>query len=66
MLDTIQYKASPASKLRVKNPNIIGIIHNIIRFVEADCGVVTGVVDIFCMNQVDTPTRTGIKKGKLF
>lgn len=43
----------------VKNPNMTGIIHNIIRFVESCCGDVEGIVVIFCIRNIDTPTNTG-------
>jgi hypothetical protein len=43
----------------VKNPNITGIIHNIIRFVESWVGDVEGIVVIFCITNIDTPTNTG-------
>ncbi len=35
MLETIQYSASPLGKFSVKNPNITGIIHSIIRLVDS-------------------------------
>ena len=41
-----------------------GIIHSIMRFVEACLGSVLGVIVTFCCAQVDIPTRTGkIKYG---
>ena len=43
----------------VKNPNISGIIHSIIRLVEACLGSTDGMLVIFCMRNIDTPTRTG-------
>ena len=61
MFDTIQYKASPVSKPNVKNPNIMGIIHSIILFVDSCCGVVAGVVVIFCITHMDPPTNTAMK-----
>lgn len=63
MLDTIQYRASPASKLRVKTPNMPGMSHSIMRLVCSCCGVVEGMVVIFCMTNMETPTRTGRRKG---
>ena len=33
MLDTVQYTARPLGKVRVMNPNMMGIIHNIILLV---------------------------------
>ena len=61
MLDTIQYSASPVSKFRVKNPNMMGIIHNIILLVDCCCGVADGMVVIFCITHMDAPTSTGSK-----
>ena len=43
----IQYKASPASKFRVKNPNIRGIIHSIILLVDSCCADEDGIAVIF-------------------
>lgn len=41
-----------------------GIIHSIMRFVEACLGSVLGAIVTFCCAQVDTPTRMGkIKYG---
>ena len=65
-LDTIQYNASPASKFSVKNPNIMGIIHSIILLVDSCCGLVAGMDDIFCIRNIEPPTRTGSKKGAGF
>lgn len=62
MLDTIQYKARPASKLKVKKPNMIGIIHNIILWVEACCAVADGIDVIFCITSIEPPTSTGSRK----
>ena len=63
-LDTIQYTASPVSKLSVKNPNIRGIIHSIILLVDSCCGVVDGIADIFCIIHMEPPTRTGSRYGR--
>lgn len=43
----------------VKKPNMMGSIHNIIRFVDSWLGEVAGVMLIFCMKNIDTPTRIG-------
>ena len=43
----------------MKNPNITGIIQSINRLVEACLGSAAGMVLIFCMRNIDTPTRTG-------
>lgn len=43
----------------VKNPNISGIIHSIIRFVDCCRGSAVGIVVIFWSTHIDTPTRTG-------
>ena len=65
-LDTIQYKASPASKLKVKNPNMIGNIHSIILCVDSCCWDVAGVDDIFCITHIEPPTRIGSRNGTGF
>ena len=64
MLDTTQYKASPLGKLSVKKPNMAGIIHSMIRLVEACRSSAVGIVVIFCMTHMDAPTRIGIMKGE--
>ena len=43
----------------MKNPNITGIIQSINRLVEACLGSAAGMVLIFCMRNIDTPTKTG-------
>ena len=47
----------------MKNPNISGIIHSIMRFVDACRASADGMVVIFCMTHIDPPTRIGITKG---
>jgi len=47
----------------VKNPNIMGIIHSIILLVEACLSSIAGIVVIFCINHMETPTSIG-KIGK--
>jgi len=59
IFDTIQYTASPLSKLRVKNPNMIGNIHSIILLVDSCCALAAGIVVIFCMSHIEPPTKTG-------
>ena len=44
----------------VKKPNITGIIHSIILLVESCCGELEGIVVIFCITNIDTPTRIGM------
>jgi len=47
-----------------KKPNISGIIHSIILFVEACLSSIAGIVVIFCINHIDTPTiigKTGVE-----
>ena len=61
--DTTQYTARPLGKFSVKNPNITGIIHSIILLVDAWRSSAVGMVVIFCMTHMETPTRTGITKG---
>lgn len=63
MLETIQYRARPASKFRVNTPNMPGMSQSIMRFVDSCCGVVEGMVVIFCMTNMETPTSTGRRKG---
>ncbi len=62
-LDTTQYSARPLGKFSVKNPNIAGIIHSIIRLVEACRWSAVGIVVIFCMIHIDTPTKIGMTNG---
>ena len=47
----------------MKNPNITGIIQSIIWLVDCCRGSALGIVVIFCMMNIDAPTRTGSKKG---
>ncbi len=51
--------ASPLGNVVVKNPNIKGIIHSIIRLVDCCLGSTAGIVVIFCMMNIDAPTATG-------
>ena len=60
MLDTIQYRASPLGNDVVKNPNISGIIHSIMRLVDSCLASIAGIVVIFCISHIDAPTRTGM------
>ena len=60
ILDITQYKANPLGKDIVKNPNMIGIIHNIILLVDACRSSIAGMVVIFCISHMDTPTRIGM------
>jgi hypothetical protein len=57
--ETIQYRASPAGNWNVKNPNISGIIHSIIRLVDACLASADGIVLIFCITNMEPPTSTG-------
>ena len=58
-LEITQYNASPAGNVIVKNPNIRGIIHSIIRLVDCCLASAAGMVVIFCMKNIEAPTRTG-------
>ena len=58
-LDTTQYRASPLGKLRLKKPNMRGIIQSIMRLVDCCLGSAAGIVVIFCMSHIDAPTSTG-------
>jgi len=60
MFEITQYNASPLGKVVVKNPNINGIIHNIIRLVDCCLASADGMVVIFCMSHMEAPTNTGI------
>jgi hypothetical protein len=62
-LDTTQYRARPLGKLRVKKPNMAGIIQSMILLVEAWRSSAVGIVVIFCMIHMDAPTSTGMMKG---
>lgn len=59
-LDTTQYTARPAWNWVVKKPNISGIIHSIMRLVDSCRGSAAGIIVIFCIIHIDTPTSTGI------
>jgi len=59
-LETIQYTANPLGNVVVKKPNINGIIHSIILLVCACLGSAEGIVVIFWVNHMDTPTSTGM------
>ena len=67
-LDTIQYRAKPLSKFKVKKPNIRGINQSIILLVDACWAVIDGMVVIFCISHIEAPTSTGsrILKGAGF
>lgn len=47
----------------MKNPNMAGIIQSIILLVDACRSSAVGMVVIFCMTHIDTPTRTGMTNG---
>lgn len=47
----------------MKNPNIAGIIQSIILLVDACLSSAVGIVVIFCMTHIDTPTRIGMTNG---
>ena len=51
--------ASPLGNDVVKKPNIRGIIQSIILLVDCCLGSAVGIVVIFCMTNMDTPTATG-------
>ena len=59
MLEMTQYRASPLSNWVVKNPNISGIIHNIMRLVDCCLGSADGIVVTFCISHIDKPTSIG-------
>ena len=43
----------------VKKPNINGIIHSIMRLVDSALASAAGMVVIFCIRNIEPPTRTG-------
>ena len=47
----------------MKKPNITGIIHSIILFVDSWVSLVAGMVVIFCISHIDAPTRMGRTMG---
>lgn len=49
--------------MRVKTPNMPGMSHSIMRLVDSCCGVVEGMVVIFCITNMETPTSTGNRNG---
>ena len=59
-LEATQYRERPLGSVKEKKAIISGISHSIIIWF-VDCrGSVDGVIVIFCCNQVETNTRTGI------
>ena len=64
IFDTTQYRANPLGNDIVKKPNIIGIIHSIILFVEACRSSIAGMVVIFCIKNMEIPTNIGITTGE--
>jgi len=58
-LEITQYKANPLGNVKVKNPNINGIIQSIIRFVDSCLESAAGIVLIFCIANMDPPTKMG-------
>jgi len=64
IFDTTQYRAKPLGKEIVKKPNIIGIIHSIILLVEACLSSIAGILVIFCIKNMEIPTRIGITTGE--
>ncbi len=57
-LETTQYRANPAGKLSVKNPNIKGIAQSIILLVWACRASIDGIVVIFCIKNMERPTKS--------
>ena len=43
----------------MKNPNINGIIHSIMRLVDACLASADGIVVTFCISHIDRPTSIG-------
>ena len=59
ILEITQYRANPLSNWVVKNPNINGIIHSIIRLVDSCLASADGIVVTFCISHIDRPTSIG-------
>ena len=53
--------ARPVGNWNVKNPNIIGSIHNMIWLVDCCFGSVGRLMVVFCVSHMVPPTRTGSK-----
>lgn len=58
-VDTTQNRARPLAKYTVNRPNIMGIIHNIIRFIDCWRGSPPCSMVIFCCTHMLPPTRMG-------
>ena len=63
-LETIQYRDSPLGNCSAKNPSMIGIIHNIIVWLDCCRGSTEGVMVIFCCTQDEAPTSNGMTMGE--
>ena len=64
ILEKIMYVANPAGNDNVKNPNIIGIIHNIILLVCSCLGSELLNIETFCCAKVVKATTKGSKIAK--
>ncbi len=62
-LDTTQYSGKPLGQPRENAPRKIGIIHNIIVWLDCCRGSGDGICVIFCCTHVVTATKTGITMG---
>lgn len=58
--DTNQNSANPLGKLIVKKPNISGIIHVSMLFMDCCLGSDVGIVDIFCSTHMLAATSTAM------
>jgi len=59
IFEITQYRASPLGNCIEKNPNIRGIIHSIILLVDACLSSAAGIIVIFCIRNIETPTIIG-------
>jgi hypothetical protein len=61
-----QYSGSPLGICSVKNANMNGSIHCMMRWVDCWLGSAVGMVLIFCSTHMERPTRTGSTGVGLF
>ena len=57
--ETTQYRESPEGKVKAKKPNMTGIIHSMMAFVDCCWDVAAGAMVIFWTTHMEPPTRTG-------
>ena len=52
--------ARPLGSVRVKKPNISGIIQSIMLFIDCCCWLALGIIVIFCRAHMEPATSTGM------